>query len=583
MGRFRLLLGVVLLAVVAGEVGADGPREVQTQVTRVALFKNGLGFFVRSGPLPGPGTVRIGPVPAGMQGSLWISYDPGTRFDNLATREETVTETAPAATLADLLRANVGKRVRLVFSAGANTETEEGVLEACAAPPKPPDYNPYQAGGPPAPTPGYGGYNPGYELLTVRTKDGLVAAPANQVLRASFLETPSTQSSREVKRVVLEGNAVTVAPGTGVTLSYLTKGITWVPSYVVDISKPKEATLTAKAEIIDEVEDLNNTHVDLVTGFPNLQFANIYDPLGHKEDLLGFIQALQRGYSPMPVQPGGYNGYGGGGYGAAALAGTAVVMGQIATGPAGPDFGTFRGNPAPSPNYGSGAGGVSNEDLFLYPLVGVTLQRGEVGYYALFTQKVAYEDLYTWDIPDYSDLYSHYYNNNGQTQQKPEPVVWHSLKLTNASQTPWTTAPAETMKAGMVLGQDTLAYTAAGGEGKLRITQAVGLKAHEAEQQTNQEVNFTQIAGNSYDRLTIEGTLSLHNYTTQAATVEVTKYLTGEVTATTPAAEVVKLPGVRYEYWSWVGNPYSKITWKVPVEPGKDAEVKYTFRVVFRR
>ena len=247
-----------------------------------------------------------------------------------------------------------------------------------------------------------------------------------------------------------------------------------------------------------------------------------------------------------------------------------------------PERASFAPAPGANPDYGSGAGGATAEDLFLYPLEGVTLKRGEVGYYALFTQKVPYEDLYTWDIADYSDFYSRY-NNNGQNQQKPEPVVWHSLKLTNAGATPWTTAAAETMKAGMVLGQDTLTYTPAQGEGKLRITQAVGLRAREAEQQTNQEVNFTQIGGTSYDRLTIEGTLTLHNYNAQTSTVEVTKYLTGEVTASTPEAQVVKLPRVRYEYWNWTGNAYSKLTWKVPVDPGKDAEVKYTFRVLLRR
>ena len=152
-----------------------------------------------------------------------------------------------------------------------------------------------------------------------------------------------------------------------------------------------------------------------------------------------------------------------------------------------------------------------------------------------------------------------------------------------AVRTPWTTGAAQTMKQEMVLGQDTLPYTQAGGEAKLRITQTVGLKAQEAEQQTNQEANFMNVGGSSYDRLTVEGRLSLHNYKADAATVEITKYLTGEVTSTIPDGEVVKMPRVRYDYWNWMGNPYSKITWKVPVAPGQDAEVKYVFRVLLRR
>ena len=44
---------------------AQEPREVPTQVERVALFKNGLGFFLRHGVLPDqPGPVQFSPLPA---------------------------------------------------------------------------------------------------------------------------------------------------------------------------------------------------------------------------------------------------------------------------------------------------------------------------------------------------------------------------------------------------------------------------------------------------------------------------------------------------------------------------------------
>ena len=66
---------------------------------------------------------------------------------------------------------------------------------------------------------------------------------------------------------------------------------------MVDISEPNKARLAAKAEVMDEVCDLNGVDVKLVTGFPNLQFADIVSPIAMKENLAQFLQSLIRGQS----------------------------------------------------------------------------------------------------------------------------------------------------------------------------------------------------------------------------------------------------------------------------------------------
>ena len=67
-------------------------------------------------------------------------------------------------------------------------------------------------------------------------------------------------------------------------------------------------------------------------------------------------------------------------------------------------------------------------------------------------------------------------------------VVWHALELTNTTEQPWTTAPAMTMKDGRVLGQSTLTFTPPEGASRLRITQAVSIKAEQAELEANELV-----------------------------------------------------------------------------------------------
>lgn len=156
--------------------------------------------------------------------------------------------------------------------------------------------------------------------------------------------------------------------------------------------------------------------------------------------------------------------------------------------------------------------------------------------------------------------------------------VWHSLRLKNAGGVPWTTGPAETIKDGQILGQAMLTYTSPGNDVMLKITKALGLKAQENELETNREVNALQRYGWSYDRITVEGKLALHNFTAQAVTVKITKTVSGEVVTSAPEAQVVKLAkGLRQE------NPRSRLTWEVPVAPGQDVEVAYSYKVLIRR
>ncbi len=68
--------------------------------------------------------------------------------------------------------------------------------------------------------------------------------------------------------------------------------------------------------------------------------------------------------------------------------------------------------------------------------------------------------------------------------RQEEPQVWHALRLTNNTSIPWTTAPAETVSGGQVLGQDAINYTPVGTEATLKITVAVDVKADQAEFET---------------------------------------------------------------------------------------------------
>ena len=539
----RMKTIVVVTVMLAAAASCALAVDVPTRVSSVALFKNGLGYFTRVGELPAaPAEIEVGPLPAAAHGTLWLGWEAGTTFDDLRAREVEASEMRPALSVAELLRANVGKRARLYLTDEDQPVT--GRIAAVPEPPKPVPPSPYLSIIPP-PQPPQGA------LVLIDVDGGTLGVPLGSVQRVAFLEEAATEVPVDAKHISLAGQLTAGQAGQPLSVSYLVKGMTWAPSYRVDISQPDQAMLTAKAAILNEIEDLEDAHVDLVTGFPYLEFAEIISPLAQKTDLAGFLNALYRGGDQQ-------------------YRGRAGAMAQVALnapmGPMGPGG-------APEPSYGAPAQGEVGEDLFFYPVEGVTLARGETGYSPLFSAQVPYEHVYTWDIADYIGDSDHYQDPNQPRRQ----IVWHSLRLSNEMGMPWTTAPAETVQDGRILGQATLHYTPPGGETLLKITQALGIEAEELELEIARQADARTFRGTRYDLVTVQGTLKLRSHLDKAVAMEITKRITGEVTESSPQAEVEKLAAGLQGV-----NAHSRLTWVLELPAGGEQEITYSFTVYIR-
>jgi hypothetical protein len=544
-----LALSVALLAAPPAE-----PVPVQTRLKRVALFKNGLGFFVREGTLQGEAEVALlGPFASASHGTFWVSCPARAGLRSVTAREVMGAQEIRAQDIADLLRANVGKRVTIWASADPESATT-GELIGFAPDRVPEQPDPYAMGQ---------RYDPNERMrygvgrfVLLKTDDGMLALDPQRVWSVQFA-TPDIEQSfmREVERVELEASLASPSRGDWLSVSYLAKGMTWAPSYLIDISDAKQARLSAKALVINEAEDLEAVLVDLITGFPNLQFADTLSPIGMREDLAGFLRSLTRGRSDM-----------------AEAAITSNVMMQRA------EFGArLRAVPSGMPGYGAAAAGQVAEDLFLYPIEGVTLAKGETGYYPLFTESVPYTEFYHWEIPDYVNEQDRYGQSQREQHDKPEEV-WHSLRLTNAMAVPWTTAPAQLVKDGQIIGQDTLNYTPPKGEATVKITQAISVKAEQTEVEVKREREALRMYGHVFDRVTIQGTLSVVNYAGKRISLEIAKTLSGDVKSTAPEAEDVTLARGLARM-----NPTHLLTWTLDLEPGDSEEIGYTYEVLIRR
>jgi hypothetical protein len=293
-----------------------------------------------------------------------------------------------------------------------------------------------------------------------------------------------------------------------------------------------------------------------------LAFADVVSPIAKKEGLAAFLNSLTRGRSELGdmsvmanvmTQSAGYAGRGGGGGGG--YGGGGVMPG--------------------APSYGAAAVGQAAEDLFLYPLEDVTLNKGEVGNYPLFTESVPYVEVYQWEIPDYITPEEQYRRESGAPQ--PE-VVWHNLRLTNDTKLPWTTAPVQLMKEGNIIGQDTLSYTPGKAETTVRITRALSVKAEQVERETARDREAVQLYGDYFDRLAIEGTLEVTNYQDKQVSLEIKKTLSGDVKSSTPPAKDVTLARGLARM-----NPVHELTWTITLKPGESREITYLYAALIRR
>ncbi|MBI5833324.1 MAG: hypothetical protein HZB16_13585 [Armatimonadetes bacterium] len=537
----------IVLSLLLGSLAlAQGPEVLPAKIRTAALFKNGLAMVVRDVTVPAAGEWIVGELPAPVHGSFWLVPPAGAELSATAVNLPRRTPT-DALTLVDLLRANLGRAVEIKV----DNAWQAGTLRAL--PEKMPtiamrqggranDYYYYRetmAAAPPV---------PGFVLLD--TRDGQLALEPNQIkgLRGKQLATRYDQAQAAV------GVKLKLDKPGPLSVWYLTWGLTWAPSYRLDV-KGETASFGMKAMVVNDVEALAATDLQFVTGFPNLRFAQVHDPLALNADVTAFITALS---APQD----GTDRYGG------VTSQVMQVRSQDSAPPVGPVY-------KPS-------AGEQSEDLFFYPQPKVTLDRGERGYYPLFTSDVPCRSLFTWELPDTVDEDYRWRpwwwaprssgNDTGRTQS---PQIWHVLRLTNTSGVPWTTAPAMMLRDGRIMGQEMLTYTGAGDQVDLRVTRSVDLPTMASESIIKTERAAEHLGGLSYSRLTVKGELAIFNRKAVEAQIEVRKQLQGEIVDTKPTADVRRTAKLLSPI-----NQVQSLVWKVAVPSGARQDIVYTYTVL---
>lgn len=489
---------------------------LEPKVEAASLFKNGYAVVMRSATLSGSGEYMIDSIPTAVLGILWVTADAGVKFSELiATHREEKTEKA-VGNLMELLRANVGRTLNFEFR-----DAKEGASKAYKIEHVMSDSVLLSDGN---------------ETTTVMLNNlQRVAGPSNQVI----WKLP------QMSRVNCYRFKASAPANAKIYIFSLEHGLTWAPAYAADITDPKILRLTMRCTILNDLAALNNIELRLITGFPNVPYIGWIDPFSMRQSVADFTASLMNlGVADAQRGPG--------------------MMMQNQAGRVSESF-SAAFNPSDLP-------GLASEDLFFYRQPGVSLKPGDRGYFVLLEFESPYQHIYEWDIPD--DVVNDAYNTRSNPEQS---TVWHSLKFTNASKQPLTTAAAITVKDGQLLGQDLLNYTSSGAEVRLRITKALDVQAEAAEQEIDRKPMVEEGTGYRYDLVTLKGTLLVRNRKSEDVDLRITKLISGTLLSSKGSPKSISLGrGLR------ALNPRVSLSWEAKVKAGESVDFAYTYQVKLR-
>ncbi len=491
----------------------DNPHLWKPRTKSVAVFKNGLGFFMREGEVQ----VRDGwcvarHIPPAAFGTLAIyAHDAKETVDVVGSGPGEVVEfddrDAPTDVAAKRARLQASKnlKVQLQYKYKDQQRTAAGKLVSV-----------------------------GPEFVVLDSGSNSFAVPLEGITRMQILDLPL--------RIHLLSEAEKPQQKTTLGMAYLRKGITWIPEYTLKVIDDKTAELTLRGTLVNEAEDLIHSDVHLVVGVPHFVHTQYMAPIAVGQ----VIRTIGAAVAPQAVRTQIMN--------RAAIASNAITSGQFdrpagvveqPVGDAGGDLGKALGN-LPQMD------GAAATDYTVYTKKDLTLRRGEKAIITLFRRKITYSHIYRWSPPKRME---------------------HSLVLHNRSDTAWTTGPCLAISAERPLSEDLLKYTPKGGNGELPVTAAINIAHDKSEREIDRKLKAHSPARDVHlDLVTLEGTLKLRNFEKRTVDIVIYNPVAGKPIEADHQG-VISVDPTKLQLLERAGS----IRWHVKLEPGEERTLTYQY------
>ncbi|MCO6490358.1 MAG: hypothetical protein J5I98_18230 [Phaeodactylibacter sp.] len=524
-------------------------QEPDFKIRRVAVFKNGTvflekeavvdassgsadvsGYPVQSGQAGGmppvvtatypfrPEAYEGTPVPVLFGTAFWSA--PGNEVLEVVAGSREEVEKAPADNLARLLQLNIGKKV-CIWTKDTKGPINCGNIVGHS-------------------TPG-DGQSAGQLLL--RDGQTLHQFAVHNIQRLEFGEDAVYEEEVASRKPSLRLKLARAEKQQPIRFSCMQKGMSWFPNYHVVLLGNGKARLSLFANLMNDMEKLDQAPVSFAVGIPSFRFGHLAEPLFSGQAVLGFLKNLNN----LPGE-------------SLAMFSNAITSQRVeANADAFSGAGTFPDSE-----------GLMQEDLFFYELDEVSLEPGERGLFKLLEQEVAYEDLYVVDIKRAPMPWQ----RSRAEEEGPKNLVWQALKFKNRETVPLTTGTVsffsregEGLKP---IGQNELSFTPAKSNALVKMAAVPDILVSDESTEAGRKSN----ARDHKDLVTVKARIRAVNYKGKKITLRINREITGRFLNSDTDWET----SASFDHAGTL-NALSNATWEITLEPKGKRELSYTYEV----
>ena len=504
-----------------GPVTLSGPEVVaKSRIVSVSIFKNGLTAVKREVQVSTAGTYPLNVALEAVHGTFWVHAD---RPVELALKMREV-ET-PVHSRGDLQKDLAGKKVSIWLKGFPNPL--EGTVASVNSPKDGASEAP--AGGP------FAGF------LVVKRDDGRHTYVNPADLISLSVENPAAiVKERRPVLVLTVGKADKdkADQKPAVYITYLTQGLGWAPSYLVDITDPKKMSIEMSAAIRNELANLVDADMKLVSGSASMQFGHVPSLLSPKTKWDKFFAALSTDSDSYMQR--NLNRY---------SSNTQTNN----------ESKLFSESLMPAPS-------TEGVDLHFESIGKRSLQEGETLSLTVGKGTVDYERVVEWKAA------TRIHNADNEAGEE----LWDVLYFKNPFTFPMTSGPALVTEKGQFNGQRTCYWANIGEETTLRITRSLSIRARSQEREEKaKEPEFVKIGAKDYRRVTVQGELIVRNHRKEKVKMIVNRTVLGNILST--EGEPKQRP--REDDLRSI-NPSQDLIWTLNLAPGEEKILRYRYNFI---
>lgn len=340
-----------------------------------------------------------------------------------------------------------------------------------------------------------------------------------------------------------------------IEMMYVREGIYWVPTYHLDILSGSEARLRLVANLLNDVEDIEDCSINFVVGVPNFEFRDISTPLGNDATVAQFMQELAGKRAAVSAISGIVN----------PTLSTAAYSNSISYNYSAQDN-TRQANTPVTHSFIVEPESDLEDGMFLYPKDHVSLRKGGRALIDLFEENVPVEKIYHTEIPR-SNINS---LNRGATRRD----VIQSFKIRNNTGRPLTHGPVfitnSQGKTIRPIANDKILFTPSGMHAYIKAADANDIILYDQEKESTG--NIQSLTG--WKKLTMDASFSITNIREEPVVIEVTRIIEGMPKQSSSDWDLdIMRKKLRKQ------NQLTKVKWRIKLKAQQTKKIDYKYTV----